>query len=161
MFKKETAGDIYPEYYILRVNKFNDNMKDRLDEWVYFFKHTVIKEEFKAKGLDKARKILDRNKLSPEEQKNYDYAQQQRIDAEVTVESSKLEGIEIGKEIGIEVGIEIGKEKGKEEGEEGRVEREKLAEELKEREKEIERERKEREEREKELFAEIARLKQK
>jgi predicted transposase/invertase (TIGR01784 family) len=172
MFKKEKAGDIYPEYYVLKINKFNDNTKDCLDEWIYFFKHTVIKDEFKAKGLGRARKIFDRDKLPPEEQKNYDYLQQNRIDAEVAVESSKLEGIEIGKEIGEEIGIEKGKEIGREEGkkigieegkeigieegkkigeeigiEKGRIEREKLVEEF---------------EKEREIFlAEIARFKQK
>jgi hypothetical protein len=40
---------IYPEYYILKVNNFNDVAKDTPDEWNYFLKHSVIKDEFKAK----------------------------------------------------------------------------------------------------------------
>ncbi|MDR1556760.1 MAG: Rpn family recombination-promoting nuclease/putative transposase, partial [Tannerellaceae bacterium] len=38
-FGRETAGDIYPEYYILKVNSFDDVAKDTLDEWIYFLKH--------------------------------------------------------------------------------------------------------------------------
>ena len=143
VFDKELAGDIFPEYYILKVNKFDDHLKDCLDEWIYFFKHTVIKDEFKAKGLDKARTILDRDKLPPEEQKDYDYVQQLRIDNEVAIESSKLEGEIKGREEGR-------KEGRKERRKEGRKKRKKLAKELE----------KEREEREQELLAEIARLQQ-
>ncbi|MDR2704672.1 MAG: Rpn family recombination-promoting nuclease/putative transposase [Planctomycetaceae bacterium] len=165
MFGKEMAGDIYPEYYILRVNKFDDKTRDRLDEWIYFFKHTVIKDEFQAKGLGKARNILDRDKLPPEEQKDYDYVQQRRIDDEVAIESARLEGREEGR-------IErekIAKERDKF-AEAFEKERKKREKEVKKREKEIEKEREKREkevekreeefekERE-ELLAEIARLK--
>ncbi|MDR1267940.1 MAG: Rpn family recombination-promoting nuclease/putative transposase [Planctomycetaceae bacterium] len=176
-FNKETASDIYPEYFVLKVNNFNDTMKDRFDEWVYFLKHNVIKDEFKAKGLVKARKILDRDLLTPEEQRAYDDAWWQRSEDLSAVASSKLEG----------------RIEGREEGrEEGKIEREKLMEELealmkklenerqerenerKEREKERQERENERKEREKEqvelkklarnyeiLLAEIARLKRK
>ncbi|MDR0706221.1 MAG: Rpn family recombination-promoting nuclease/putative transposase [Planctomycetaceae bacterium] len=134
VFGKETAGDIYPEYYILKVNNFDDNTKDHLDEWIYFFKHNTVKEEFQAKGLDKAREVLDRDKLTPEERKAYDAERWERSHRVSEIASAKAEGREEGKK-------------------EGREEREKLTQEL-------EKERKEREEREKELLAEIARLKQ-
>jgi predicted transposase/invertase (TIGR01784 family) len=114
-FGKETAGDIYPEYYILKINNFDDVAKDTLDEWIYFFKHNAIKDEFKAKGLDKAREVLDRDKLSPEERRTYDYVQMQRSHDLSMIASSKLEG----------------RVEGREEGRaEGRAEREKLAKEL-------------------------------
>ncbi|MDR0683341.1 MAG: Rpn family recombination-promoting nuclease/putative transposase, partial [Dysgonamonadaceae bacterium] len=35
LFCRQEAGDIYPEYYVLKVNKFNDIAKDSLDEWIY------------------------------------------------------------------------------------------------------------------------------
>jgi predicted transposase/invertase (TIGR01784 family) len=155
-FGKETAADIYPEYYILKVNNFNDVAKDTLDEWIYFFKHNVIKDEFTAKGMDMARETFLYDNLTPKEQKAYDYMMLQISDDLSAIASTKLEGK-----------IE-GRKEGREEGrEEGRIEREKLAEELKKERKEREKERKERKERERELekeraalLAEIARLKQ-
>ena len=33
-FVKENAGEIFPEYYVLRVNEFDDRAKTPLDEWV-------------------------------------------------------------------------------------------------------------------------------
>ncbi|MDR2761229.1 MAG: Rpn family recombination-promoting nuclease/putative transposase [Planctomycetaceae bacterium] len=140
LFDKEFAGDIYPEYYILKVKNFNNNTKDRLDEWIYYLKNNEIKEEFKAQGLDKAREILKRNNLSPEEQKTYDYILSLRSEELSAIATSKFEGREEGREEREKLVQELEKE---------RERREKLAQKLE----------KEREEREK-LLAEIARLKQ-
>jgi len=42
-FHIEGISDIYPKYYILRVNEFNDIAKNRLDEWIYFLKKELKK----------------------------------------------------------------------------------------------------------------------
>ncbi|MCB0838492.1 MAG: Rpn family recombination-promoting nuclease/putative transposase, partial [Bacteroidetes bacterium] len=34
LFKKEKVEDVYPEIYLIKVNKFDDNAKDTLDEWI-------------------------------------------------------------------------------------------------------------------------------
>jgi predicted transposase/invertase (TIGR01784 family) len=94
VFGREMAGDVYPEYYILKVNSFNGVAKDTLDEWIHFLKYNVIKDEFKAKGLDRARKVLDRANLTPEERKAYDYMLDQRSEERSMIASSKLEGRE-------------------------------------------------------------------
>ncbi|MCP4457839.1 MAG: Rpn family recombination-promoting nuclease/putative transposase, partial [Cytophagales bacterium] len=33
LFDKKKVSDIYPEYYLLKINQFNDIAKDNLDEW--------------------------------------------------------------------------------------------------------------------------------
>jgi predicted transposase/invertase (TIGR01784 family) len=144
LFGKKLAGDIYPEYYILKINNFNDIAKNTLDEWIYFLKHNAIRKEFTAKGLAKARKALDRDKLTPEEQNAYDYLLQMRSKDLSAISTAKDEGWEDGWEKGIEKGIEKGRE-------EGRIEREKLVEDF---EKEREKFAKEHET----LLAELARL---
>lgn len=50
-FVKENAGEIFPEYYVLRVNEFDDRAKTPLDEWVRFLKSGIIDENTTAKGL--------------------------------------------------------------------------------------------------------------
>jgi predicted transposase/invertase (TIGR01784 family) len=118
-FGKEWAGDIYPEYYILKVNKFDDIAKDTLDEWIYFLKHSSVKDNFTARGLDKAREMLDRDKLGKEERVAYDYFLNQR--------SHDLSAISTAKDEGWDEGWEEGRKEGREEG---RIEREKLAKDL-------------------------------
>ena len=70
-FLKENISDIFPEFYLLKVNQFNDNAKDTLDEWIYFLKNSEVKEEFKAKGLKEAGEVLDIMKLEKEDQYGY------------------------------------------------------------------------------------------
>ena len=45
-FYKKEISDIFPEYYIIKVNQFNDIAKDTLNEWVYFLKNSEVKAEF-------------------------------------------------------------------------------------------------------------------
>ena len=71
-FKKEYPAEIFPEYYIIKVNNFNDVAKSTLDEWIYLFKNSAIKSDFKAKGIKKAGKVLDKLNMSKEERLAYD-----------------------------------------------------------------------------------------
>lgn len=70
-FTKQNVSDIFPEYYLIKVNQFNDIAKDTLDEWVYFLKNSEVKDEFKAKGLAEAKEVLDIMRLDKEQQYGY------------------------------------------------------------------------------------------
>lgn len=70
-FTRQTISDIFPEYYLIKVNQFNDVAKDTLDEWVYFLKNSEVKDEFKAKGLAEAKEVLDIMRLDKEQQYGY------------------------------------------------------------------------------------------
>jgi len=71
LYGKTFIGELYPEYYIIKVNKFDDVAKDSLDEWIYYLKNNKIRDDFTAQGLDKARKILALDKLTDEEKRQY------------------------------------------------------------------------------------------
>ena len=70
-FSKEKVSDIFPEYYLIKVNQFNDNAKDTLDEWVYFLKNSEVKDNFKAKGLKEAGEVLDIMRLPKADEYGY------------------------------------------------------------------------------------------
>ena len=70
-FGINSVYQIFPEYFVIRVNKFNDITKNRLDEWIYFLKNEMIKDDFRAKGLDKAQQTLDIMKLKDEDRRAY------------------------------------------------------------------------------------------
>lgn len=78
LFQNQSVADIFPDYYILKVNSFNDVAKDGLDEWMYFLKNERIKGEVHAKGLADAKKKLDMMKLSEKESAAYERYQQER-----------------------------------------------------------------------------------
>lgn len=70
-FLKDEIADIFPEYYLLKVNQFNDVAKDTLDEWVYFLKNSEVKDSFRAKGLQEANEVLDIMRLPKDDQYGY------------------------------------------------------------------------------------------
>ncbi|MDR2027548.1 MAG: hypothetical protein LBQ01_08325, partial [Prevotellaceae bacterium] len=51
--------------------QFDDKIRDKFDEWIYFFKHNSIKDEFTAKGLDRVRETLLYENLTDEEKQEY------------------------------------------------------------------------------------------
>ena len=68
----EKFNKTYPGDYIIKVNNFNNVAKSTLDEWIYLFKNSAIKSNFKAKGIQKAGKVLDKMKMSKKERLAYD-----------------------------------------------------------------------------------------
>ena len=73
LFMKEKIEEVYPEIYLIKVNKFNDEAKDTLDEWIYFLKNSEIKQEFSAKGLKEADEVLKRANMSDQERRDYQH----------------------------------------------------------------------------------------
>lgn len=74
----QTPSDIFPEYYIIKVNEFNEKIKDKFDEWMYFLKNEKIKPTFRARGLQSAAYKLDVLRLSAEERRKYEGYQEYR-----------------------------------------------------------------------------------
>jgi len=72
LYSATSIGDLHPEYYIIKVNNFNDVAKDPLDEWIYYLKNNKIKDDFTAQGIDRARSILAYEKLSDVEKFEHD-----------------------------------------------------------------------------------------
>lgn len=71
IYKKKFVSQVYPEYYLLKINQFNDVARDTLDQWIFFLKNEEIKEEFTAKGLKKAQDAFSVLKLSDEDRQYY------------------------------------------------------------------------------------------
>jgi predicted transposase/invertase (TIGR01784 family) len=121
-YEIEKVSDIFPEYYLLRVEKFNvesisETEKKSLDQWLYYLKTTRIPDDFDAQGLDEIREKQRVEDLSEEEKKAY-YRHLDQVNYEDgVIEHSRLEGIIEGEKIG----IEKGKAEGLAEGEQERL----------------------------------------
>lgn len=68
--RKET-GDLFPEYYVLRVNDFDKVATTPLDEWMEFLKTGKIARESTAPGLSEARECLRIDSLGASERSAY------------------------------------------------------------------------------------------
>jgi hypothetical protein len=70
-FKCDTVSQLYPEYYVLRVNDFNKWSKVPLEQWIYFLNTGEIPDEATAPGLPEARERLKIDRLTKEELNAY------------------------------------------------------------------------------------------
>ena len=126
-FVKEEAGDLFPEYYILRVDEFNRHAVTPLDEWIRFLKSGTIDEGTKVEGLKAAKECLRVAGLSPEDRRAYDrHVDAVRVQRDVLT-TARTEGWDGGWAEGRMKGLEEGRAEGREEGRaegmaEGRVE---------------------------------------
>ena len=67
----KTSGDLFPEYYILRVNDFDKIATTPLDEWIEFLKTGSISSKATAAGLPEAREHLRVDSLSLKDKQAY------------------------------------------------------------------------------------------
>jgi len=99
MFKKVDPSRIYPEYWLIEVEKFQNIIENDLDEWIYFFKNESIPDDFNSESIKKAKEKLDFLKLSKENQKSYTrYLENLAIEKDV-IQSAHEEGLEEGRDI--------------------------------------------------------------
>ncbi len=123
VYHTEQIAKIYPEYYIIKVNNFNKIAISGIDEWVYLFKNSAIKDNFNAKGIRAAVNTLNILNLTREQKLEYDYFLKDWRDFNSITTTNFEAGKEAGKEEGREEGRVVGREEGIVEGKkEGRVE---------------------------------------
>jgi predicted transposase/invertase (TIGR01784 family) len=115
-FNVGEVSDIFPEYFVLRVNEFNDVAKTPLDEWIYFFKHSEIPEGFSAPGLEEAKERLAYDTMASDERRAYDTYIKNNLYDEGVYDHYKLEGLIEGREQGLAEGRTEGLAEGRTEG---------------------------------------------
>lgn len=70
-FKVDSVSQLYPEYYILKVNDFNQVAKSPLEEWIYYLNTGDIPDTATAPGLNEARQRLKLDRMTKEELSAY------------------------------------------------------------------------------------------
>lgn len=84
--------DIFPEYYLIRVNQFNEVAKTPIEEWMAFLKDGRIRKDTTTPGLVEAEEKLRVDSMTDDERREY-YA---HIDAVMsqndTIETYRAEG---------------------------------------------------------------------
>ena len=121
-FKVDAVSDLYPEYYILKVNDFDKWSKVPLEQWIYFLNTGDIPADATAPGLEEAREKLRIEHMSKSEVAAYYH----HLDNVVILRDNIITARGEGKIEGYAEGREEGRAEGREEGRaEGRAEGEK------------------------------------
>lgn len=110
--KPEKPTNIFPEYYLIEVEHFQNIIKQPIDEWVYLFKNSEVRKEFQSKNIQAARQKLQLLHMNAEERAAYEQFQMSRASALDVLAGQFKEGMEQGIEIGKGQGLEIGKGQG-------------------------------------------------
>ena len=118
--ERRKAGEVFPEYYILKVNDFDNIATTRLDEWMEFLKTGQIAADATAPGLAEARQCLDLDKMTAAERRAYinhmEALRYQRSVIGTGYDDGWQEGLVEGMEKGMAEGMEKGRAEGIEEG---------------------------------------------
>ena len=113
--------NVFPEYYLIKVEKFEDIIKQPIDEWIFMIKNNRVEDNFTSKNIDKARKKLEYLNMSEQKRNIYErylinLARERNIVATAHDDGEKI-GLEKGEKVGLEKGEKIGLEKGEKIGE--------------------------------------------
>ena len=124
---RKLPAEIFPEYFLIRVNEFNKVAVTPLEEWIEYLKTGVIHPDTKAPGLEEARRKLVYYNMNKAEQLAYD----EHINA-IMIQNDVLstaamegrqEGLAEGRQEGLAEGRQEGLAEGRQEGlAEGRME---------------------------------------
>lgn len=109
VMKRKAASDLFPEYYVLRVNDFDKVATTPLDEWIEFLKTGNISAKAKAAGLSEARERLRVDALSDKDRQAYYRHMESVRHMKSLFDTSRDEGYEEGMDMGLAKGLAKGR----------------------------------------------------
>ena len=108
--------EIFPEYFLIRVNEFNEVAKTPIEEWMDFLKNNHIKDNTETPGLREAKEQLRVLQMNDAERKAYDNYLDTIRTQDSVLDTYRTEGLLEGRMIGREEGRAEGREEGRAEG---------------------------------------------
>ena len=90
--KMTVPEDVFPEYYIVRVNEFNDVARTPIEEWLDYLKNNRIKDDTSTPGLKEARQRLLYMTMTDAERKAYDAHMDDIMVQNDVLDTAKMEG---------------------------------------------------------------------
>ena len=108
--------EVFPEYYLIRINAFNKMAETHLEEWIKYLKDDIIDENTTAPGLQEAKRKLEYMSMSMSERQAYDEHVNALMIQNDVISTARLEGKAEGRKEGLKEGMAIGHAEGKAEG---------------------------------------------
>jgi len=115
--------EVFPEYYLVRVNAFDKIPDSPLDEWMDYLKTGKVREDTLVPGLQQVKEKLRVLSMTPKERRSYDaHIDTIRVQNDV-LDTAKDEGRAEGLAEGLAKGLAEGRAEGRAKGlAEGRAE---------------------------------------
>ena len=93
-----TPTDIFPEYFLIRVNEFNKVATTPLEEWLDYLKNQHISPDTTAPGLQEARQKLEVMNMTRNERLAYERHLENLMIEKDVIETAQADGYEQGRE---------------------------------------------------------------
>lgn len=113
---RKLPAEIFPEYFLIRVNEFNKVAVTPLEEWIEYLKTGVIHPDTKAPGLEEARRKLVYYNMNKAEQLAYDEHINAIMIQNDVLSTAAMEGRQEGLAEGRQEGLAEGRQEGLAEG---------------------------------------------
>ena len=110
---RKLPAEIFPEYFLIRVNEFNKVAVTPLDEWIEYLKTGVIHPDTKAPGLEEARRKLVYYNMNKAEQLAYDEHINAIMIQNDVLSTAAMEGRQEGRQEGLAEGRQEGLAEGR------------------------------------------------
>lgn len=117
--KKEENGikmiapkDIFPEYFIVRVNQFDSEEDTPLCQWMRYLKDGKIDDGTTLPGLKKAMEKLNVLNMTKQDRKEYEEHLYNLYYQKNVMLGNRMEGELVGEQRGFEKGVEMGVKEG-------------------------------------------------
>ena len=108
--------EVFPEYYLVRVNVYDKIPETPLDEWIEYLKTGKVKEDTRTPGLQEVKEKLRYLSMSAKERRAYDEHMDNIMVQNDVLDTARDEGLAEGLEQGLEQGLRQGLEQGRAEG---------------------------------------------
>jgi len=69
---KFVEKNIFPEYYLITVERYQNIVKKKIDEWIYMIKNNEVADGSSSKNIDKAKQKLAEINMTEMERKSYE-----------------------------------------------------------------------------------------
>ncbi|MCZ2532667.1 Rpn family recombination-promoting nuclease/putative transposase [Bacteroides fragilis] len=110
---RKLPAEIFPEYFLIRVNEFNKVAVTPLEEWIEYLKTGVIHPDTKAPGLEEARRKLVYYNMNKAEQLAYDEHINAIMIQNDVLSMAAMEGRQEGRQEGLAEGRQEGLAEGR------------------------------------------------
>lgn len=115
--------EVFPEYYLVRVNVYDKIPETPLDEWIEYLKTGKVKEDTRTPGLQEVKEKLRYLSMSAKERRAYDEHLDNIMVQNDVLDTARDEGLAEGLQQGLQQGLRQGLEQGLRQGlEQGRAE---------------------------------------
>ncbi len=94
--------DVFPEYFVISIPLFDDIIRKELDEWLYFAKHSEVRDDFKSPSMKKLAERLNILKMTDKERSIYNHYVSKSLKARDYIISAETKGRKEGREEGRE-----------------------------------------------------------